>query len=87
MDFTNELINGIHISRYIASWINAGGVLKTRPEFRKDMRIDRYPTFRRWLGQLVINGRKLTDEEIRHIVNFATCGKLELESNAKNFIG
>lgn len=86
MNFENELINDIHISRYLASWLNAGGVIKEKAVLDTDVRVDRHPTFRKWLKSLVINGRHLTDDEVRHIVNFSTCGKLELEDHARNFM-
>ena len=69
--FENKVINGIHCSRYVASWRATG--CKTNYLFKL------------WLEQLVINERKLTANEVQFIYNFATCGKLELESNAKLF--
>lgn len=69
--FENKEINGIYISRYVASWRATG--MKTNY------------IFKRWLEQLIINGRKLTAEEVAEIYSFATNGKLELETNAKLF--
>ena len=69
--FENKVIKGIHISRYIASWIRARG---------------RLSNFDEWLMQLEIDGEKLTEEEIQDIWNFACCGKLELESDARKFV-
>lgn len=69
--FENKCIEGIYYSRFIASWYNSGGGKRG---------------FKLWLGQLTINGRKLTTEEIREIEEFRCNGKLELEENAKNFI-
>lgn len=69
--FENKEINGILCSRYVASWRVTG--CKTNYLFRL------------WLEQLVINGRKLTGEEVRYVYNYATNGKLELETNAKLF--
>lgn len=69
--FKNKVINGIHCSRYVASWKATG--LKTNYLFKL------------WLEQLVINGRKLTEGEVKFIYNFGTNGKLELESDAKFF--
>lgn len=74
MEFENKIINGIHVSRYVASWSNVSGG-KYRFFFFED-----------WLRQLVINGRSLTEDEIRYIYNYATNGKLELEANARTFI-
>ena len=73
--FENKIIEGIHISRFIASWEDAGG------NCRKDRNL-----FREWLETLVINGRHLTDEEIHDIYFIAGNGKLELEMSAKAFI-
>ena len=61
---------GIHYSRIIASWHNAGG----RSYGRK---------FKDWLRADDLN---LTEEEIRAIVNLATCGKLEWEEHARKFM-
>lgn len=52
---------------------------------KKDGKIERVWPFRKWLEQLLINGRHLADDEVRFITNFATNGKLELEVNAKKF--
>ena len=70
--FENRIIEGIYISRFVASWVNEGGKLNSK--------------FKEWLKTLVINGRKLTDEEIQDIYNFGTNGKLELESSAAKFL-
>ena len=74
--FTNELINGIHKSRYVASWINVGGTLDRRGR----------GLFRKWLKSLIINDRPLTEDEVQEIYNYAENGKLELEMNAKLFL-
>lgn len=73
--FENKMINGIHISRFIASWEDAGG------NCRKDRDL-----FRKWLSSLIINGRHLTDGEIHDILFIAGNGKMELEDSAKAFI-
>lgn len=70
--FENKEINGIHCSRYAASWRKTG----CKSNY----------LFKLWLEQLIINGRKLTEDEVWFIYNFTVCGKLELESNAKLFI-
>lgn len=76
-EFENKLINGIHVSRYVVSWVKAGGnLLGSR---RKSKFID-------WLKTLKINGRTLTEEEIDFIWNFASSGKMELESKASKFL-
>lgn len=70
--FENRIIEGVHISRYVASWVNEGGKLNY--------------TFKEWLRTLTINGRKLTNDEIYDIYNFGTNGKLELEEHAKQYL-
>lgn len=70
--FENRIIEGIHISRFVASWVNKGGKLNFE--------------FKEWLKTLTINERKLTDEEIQDIYNFGTNGKLELEILATKFL-
>lgn len=67
-EFENKIIDGIHASRYVASYTHKVGKINF--------------LFKDWLRQLVINGRNLTEEEIRYIYNYATNGKLELEDNA-----
>lgn len=70
--FENNLINDIHGTRYIISWLKAGG----RLYYGVDV-----DNFRKWLLSL-----GLTEDEVYHISNIATCGKLELENNAKKFL-
>lgn len=70
--FENRIIEGVHISRYVTSWVKEGGKLNY--------------TFKEWLRTLTINGRKLTNDEIRDIYNFGTNGKLELEEHAKQYL-
>lgn len=72
--FENKLVEGIYYSRFVASWFNAGGGKLRRTAFRT------------WLNQLVINGRHLTEDEVKEIYDFATNGKLELENNAISFM-
>lgn len=73
--FENKVIEGIYVSRFIASWQKAGG------NCRKD-----YSLFKEWLKTLVINGRSLSDEEIHDICFLADNGKMELEMSAKAFL-
>lgn len=69
--FENKLThNGIHYSRYIASWKRAGG------------KIYRGGLFERWLREK----EQLNDEEISNILLLAENGKLELQGSAKAFI-
>ena len=70
--FTNKQINEIYETRYIASWLKAGGNLYYGEDIDE---------FSEWLKSL-----GLSDDEVYHLVNMATCGKLELEVNAKSFI-
>lgn len=70
--FENKLIEGIYVSRFVASWHDAGG--------------GTYRKFKSWLSSLIINGRKLTQEEINYIAHFAYNGKLELEESARRFL-
>ena len=61
--------NGIHYSRYIASWHNAGGRV--------------YDSL---FEDLLRSTQQLTDDEIHDIREMATCGKLELEVSAREFL-
>lgn len=70
--FNNNVINGVHETRYIASWVKAGGILSDGKDYRY---------FRKWLISL-----GLTEDEARHIANLAANGKLELENSAEAFI-
>lgn len=74
--FENKLIRNIHCSRYVASYVNAGGDMNRVGSWR----------FKRWLKSLVIDGEHLTDDEVRYIYNYGTNGKLELEENASRFL-
>ena len=71
--FENKIINGIHVTRYIASWIRSGGNLDSRKEGIDD--------FSNWLASLGVS-----DEDIDHIRFIATNGKFELERSAKQFL-
>lgn len=64
----SEWINGIPLTRYIASWYIGGGD-------------DNIHTVREWLRSLVINGRHLTEEEVALIAEATVTGKLELEDS------
>ncbi len=76
--FENKTAEGIHYSRFIASWIRSGGDGRYMGHFGSK--------FDRWLRTLVINGRYLTEDEMRDIRNLAGNGKLELETSAERFI-
>lgn len=71
--FENKVYEGIHYSRFIASWVKAGGVI-TRGGLTN------------WLRTLTINGKDIPDDVINEIVNLATNGKLELEDHARAYI-
>ena len=70
--FKNNLIGEIHETRFIASWLRAGGELY----YVQDV-----DNFCEWLLSL-----GLSEDEVYHIRNLATCGKTELEHNAREFI-
>lgn len=70
--FENKLVNDIYETRYIASWLRAGGNLY----YLEDV-----ADFRRWLESL-----GLKKAEISNIVHLATVGKMELEKSAEEFI-
>ena len=69
-EFENAKVRGIHISRYIASWVREGGSLS-----KKDF------LFEMWLEELGLN-----EDEIAQIMFLANNGKMELEHSAKRFI-
>ena len=69
--FENKVINGIHVSRYIASWTRAGGTLDRKG-------ITAFLTWLKFMG--------LSEEDARYIRNFAENGKLELQEHAKIFM-
>ncbi len=68
----NKKVNGVHASRYIASWGRVGGSL-------------RYGTgledFSDWLRSLGIS-----DDDVADIREMASMGRLELEQSARYFI-
>ena len=70
--FENNLINGIHATRYIMSWIRKGGKLRLGED------ID---NFYEWLLSL-----NLSEEDADYIKFIATNGKLELETSAMRFL-
>ena len=72
MYFENKLIRGIYATRFIASWLNMGGMLCTG----KDV-----DNFRSWLLSLGLNST-----EVWTIMYLTETGKMELEVNAKAFL-
>lgn len=71
--FENKVINGVHASRYIMSWLRSGGTFNIRGEG--------YYEFKEWLDSL-----GLEDEDAEYIVQLARNGRMELETSAKLFI-
>ena len=70
-DFENaKTHNGIHYSRYVASWLRKGG--KIYPE----------GLFYRWLKEK----EQLTEQEINDIYFMMQTGKMELEASAAEFM-
>lgn len=63
---------GIHCSRYIASYMKSCSQLKTGFYWSE---------FRKWLRMI-----GLSEDEINHISFLADNGKMELETNAKMFL-
>ena len=76
MDFENKLThNGIHYSRYIASWTRVC-------KFTSDYRLLYFNSlFEDWL-----RSEGLNDEEIKDIVRIAINGKMELEDSVRRFL-
>lgn len=70
--FENKIINGIHSTRYIMSWVRKGGQLK----YGKDI-----DDFYDWLLSL-----GLCADDADEIKFLATNGKLELENSARKFL-
>lgn len=71
--FKNEKIRGVHVSRYIMSWVRSGGQLSSIGEG--------YDNFSDWLKTL-----DLSENERDCILDLAKCGKMEFEVSAKSFI-
>lgn len=85
MCFENKIIRGIYATQYVASWVKTGGQLGGHIYIKGKLYSD-IQLFRQWLETLIINDGKLTEDEIRIIINLADDGKLELEESAKRFI-
>lgn len=75
MDFENKIFEGIHYSRFIASWIKANG-----------NELYGIGHFRKWLKSLIINDKHIPDDIIQEICNLMSNGKLELQENARKWI-
>ena len=70
--FENGNFNGIYYSRFIASWVRKGGMLKTGHDISM---------FRSWLTEIGCD-----DETVDKITFLASNGKLELENSAERFL-
>jgi hypothetical protein len=70
--FENKMIKGIYATRYIMSWIREGGNLKHGRDC---------DDFKEWLKSLGLN-----EDEVHHIWEIATNGKMELEDSARKFL-
>ena len=86
MNFENKIFEGIHYSRFIASWFRAGGNFKDFKITKGNIIKRQLCLFRDWLRSLTINGKNIPEDVIVEIVDMATSGKLELEESAKKFI-
>ena len=76
MNFVNKLThNGIHYSRYIASWTKVLADMGLKPGFYGE-------AFEKWLRE----EQGLTAEEISDIQILASNGKLELEESIRTFM-
>lgn len=71
--FENKVFEGIYYSRFVASYVKVRGKIY-------------YDEFTDWLKSLTINGKKIPEDVIYDIYDLGTSGKLELETNLKNFI-
>lgn len=69
----NNKVRGVHMSRYIASWMNVGG------EFIGTWEDS---SFSRWLRTVGVTN----EEDIHDIFEMATCGKFELEQSARRYM-
>lgn len=76
MEFENKIYEGIHYSRFVASWVLAGGELRRRNAY----------ILKDWLRTLKINDKPIPEDIIMEIYLYATNGKLELQTSAKNFL-
>ena len=81
-DFENKTFQGVHYSRFIASWTKA--IIRNPPSG-----IDKYDTparFEAWLSTLSVCGRRIPYSVRKEILFLYENGKLELEESAKEFL-
>lgn len=69
--FENKVYEGIHYSRFIASWTNVVGPVTYE--------------IKDWLRSLRINGKQMPESVIDEIYEMGETGKLELETSARAF--
>lgn len=69
--YENKVVNGVRLSRYIASWLNVGGKIY----------YDHESQWYKWLESL-----GFSEDDIWNATNMALNGKLELEVSAKEFL-
>lgn len=74
--FENVVVNGVHASRYIASWFNIGGG-KVKPG-RNGWKGSKLAE---WLFSIGVN-----EDDAYRIYLLATNGRLELETSVKKFL-
>ena len=71
MEWENKIYEGIHYSRFIASWVKSGGQARYILE---------------WLKKLLINGKPIPENIIQEIYELANCGKPELITHAMLYL-
>lgn len=74
--FENKTYEGIHYSRFVASYVKEGGSLERKKQY----------IFEEWLNQLKINDKPIPKDIVQDIYNYGTNGKMELEFNAYAFL-
>lgn len=77
-NWENKTFEGIHYSRFIASWNN-----KTYGKY-PNPRVEA-KAFRAFLRSIKVNGKDIPEEVIHEMSYLKTDGKLELEELAKAF--
>lgn len=70
--YKNKEIDGVLATRYIASWIIAGGQLHHYYDVCD---------FKKWLESL-----GLSEDDVDHVLFLATTGKKELEDNVRTYM-
>lgn len=78
-DWTNRKLFGVHMSRYCASWINAGGDPNDDEGFIKWITSINFKTED---GKIV----HISEDDAWDAYNMMTCGRMELEHSVKEFL-